>query len=271
MDNYINTVLDFLEEAGKLALDGQSKLDIKVKQDNSIVTNVDTEISKLFRKRIKSFLELGHVVLDEENLIDKNELFNKKVEYVWTIDPIDGTTTYAGGFPTWAIAVSLYKNFEPILGFIYLPRTSELVYTNSKNVYYINNVFENEQIIQQLEPSKKIVLNKKSIIMAHRLRNYDVDKFTVLDFYSTYVSTFYTIVNKSVGSFINKSASLWDITATLPFLKPCNLICKNVVNNKNINNILDVELNDNWKLDNIYLVCNVDNYQDIVSIFTDLR
>ena len=47
MDNYINTVLDFLEEAGKLALDGQSKLDIKVKQDNSIVTNVDTEITSI--------------------------------------------------------------------------------------------------------------------------------------------------------------------------------------------------------------------------------
>ncbi len=270
MDNYINTVLNFLEEAGNLALERQDALDIKVKLDNSIVTNIDIEISKLFRKSIKKFLDIGHTLLDEENLIDKNELFNKNAEYIWTIDPIDGTTTYASGFPTWAIAVSLYKNFEPILGFIFMPRTSELVYTDSKSVYYISEVFKNEQSIKKIEPSKMVELNRKSIIMAHRLKNYNVDKYTVLDFYSTYVSAFYTIIHKSVGSFINKSASLWDVTAILPFLKPCNLICKNVVNNKNVNSMLDVELDNSWKLSNVYLICNSSNYQDIISIFTDL-
>lgn len=269
MESYIKLILDFMKEAGEIAILNQNKLNISLKQDESIVTNTDIQISQLFRDRIKPLLNSGHILLDEENLVSQKELFNNNNEYIWTIDPIDGTTTYAAGFPTWAIAISLYKNFEPLLGFIYLPIIGELIYTDSKNSYYVKNVFTNNEVKSKIEP-KTHNMNKKSIIMAHRLKNYDINKYTILDFYSAYVLAFYTILGKSVGTFLNERASLWDITATLPFLKSCNLACKNVKTNEEIDKLFDIELNDNWKLKNTYLICNNSNYSDVKSILINV-
>ena len=106
--------------------------------------------------------------------------------------------------------------------------------------------------------------------MAHRLENCDVNKYTILDLYSTYLLAFYTILGRSAGTFANIRCSLWDITATLPFLKPCNLICKDTKTNKKIESILDIEIKSNWKLKNICLICNEDNYEDIKSVLTKI-
>jgi len=44
----------------------------------------------------------------------------------WVIDPIDGTTNFAHGFPFYAISVALENNKKPILGIIYDPERKEL-------------------------------------------------------------------------------------------------------------------------------------------------
>ncbi|MDR1499045.1 MAG: hypothetical protein LBS34_02040, partial [Rickettsiales bacterium] len=93
MENeYLNIILDFAREAGDIALKYQENLLVaNLKKDASIVTEADLAISKLFSKRIHKFLEQGnHKLLDEENLPNIHELFDNNVEYLWTLDPIDG-------------------------------------------------------------------------------------------------------------------------------------------------------------------------------------
>lgn len=270
MNSYISIIISFLEEAGQIALENQNKLNINFKEDESIVTNTDIQISDLFRSKIKHLLDSGHILLDEENLINMEELYNDRNEYIWTIDPIDGTTTYSKLFPTWSIAVSLYKNFKPVLGFIYIPAINELVYTDGTDAFYVKNVSSNEQTISKIEPKTQII-NKKSIIMAHRLQNYDINKFTFLDFYSAYILSFYTILGRASGTFLNQRCSLWDITSTLPFLKPCNLICKDVKTNRKVESIFDIKINNDWKLNSMYLMCNEDNYEEIKSVLTKIE
>lgn len=266
MDEYLELMLDFAKEAGKIALIGQENLEKKVKKDKSIVTNIDVEISNLFHKRIEKYLISGkHKILDEENLISKEELFDNKTEFLWTIDPIDGTNTYFHGFPTWAIAIGLYKNFEPYLGVVYLPVFNELIYTNSTKSYLLKNAFlENEKLIE-LKLNQDDLMND-SIIMAHKIENINMNKFKVLDFYSTYVLAFYTIVGKSKGTFFSKSASLWDISASIPIWKNMGLICKDIKNDKVINSLRDISLDKNWKIKDLLLLCNNIDYEELKTI-----
>lgn len=87
-------------------------LQFEVKADQSPVTEMDTAIEKEFRKQIaEKFPE--HGVLGEEY-----GDFNPDSEFKWVIDPIDGTTEFLAGLPTFGCIISLYLRNEPLLGII---------------------------------------------------------------------------------------------------------------------------------------------------------
>jgi len=88
------------------------QLEFEVKEDQSPVTEMDTAIEKEFRKLIEKKFPT-HGVLGEE-------LGNSKPEadLRWVIDPIDGTTEFLAGLPTFGCIISLYEKNEPVLGLI---------------------------------------------------------------------------------------------------------------------------------------------------------
>lgn len=261
----INKVLSFLEKAGKLALEYQDKLNFTVKTDASIVTEADLTISKMFRQDFDEYLSLNnHKLLDEENLPNREDFFNDNCEYLWTLDPIDGTTTYFNGFPLWAIGVSLYKNFEPYIGFIYMPSIKELIYTDGEKSYYVKNVFNKNETKTELVLQHR-ELTKKSIILQHRLKNYDVNKLVVLDLYSSYVSGFYTLIGKSLASFFNKPMKLWDITATLPICKNIGMSFRNLKSGVEVESLKDIAIDEKWYLNDGYLMCEDTVFDGVIN------
>lgn len=262
-NEFIKIILDFLKESGAIAIEYQNHLKASVKSDLSIVTEADTTISGLFRKRIDEYINSGnHVILDEENLPDKVEdLFKNNSEYLWTIDPIDGTTTYYHGFPLWAIAISLFKNRKPYIGAIYMPSMGELIYTDSIKTYFIQNAFS-EKEIGNILTMKDQDLTNKSVILQHKFCDYRKD-CTIIDLYACYVLSFYTLTGKSIASFFNKPAKLWDITATLPITKNLGLCFKNIKNNQELDELSSEIINDDWSLKDVYLMTNPDKYEKI--------
>lgn len=262
-DEFIEIILDFLKEAGAIAMKYQNHLKASVKSDLSIVTEADTTISNLFRKRIGKYLNSGnHVVLDEENLPEKVEdLFKNNSEYLWTIDPIDGTTTYYHGFPLWAIAISLFKNRKPYIGAIYMPSMGELVYTNSRETYFVQNAFSKNEVSNILSIKEQDLTNK-SVILQHKFCDYKKD-CTIIDLYACYVLSFYTITGRSIASFFNKPAKLWDITATLPIAKNIGFCFKNIKNNQELNELSSKIIDRNWSLKDVYLMTNPNKYEEI--------
>ena len=122
MNSYVSVILPFLKKAGKLALKNQSLITGCNKVDGSIVTETDLKLSKMFKKVINSNFE-NHFILDEETALKTKNLKEKTYssEYVWVIDPIDGTKTYFHGSSFFAVSISLYKNLKPLFGALYLP------------------------------------------------------------------------------------------------------------------------------------------------------
>lgn len=112
--------------------DKSHKIKSKDVSDN-IVTEVDiksdTKILQILHKHFPD-----HGFFTEES--GKKDI-NKK--YVWVIDPLDGTSAYAEGLPTFGVSIGLLKNGKPILGVINLPMLNKFLWAEKRRGAYLNN------------------------------------------------------------------------------------------------------------------------------------
>ncbi|HSA59220.1 MAG TPA: 3'(2'),5'-bisphosphate nucleotidase CysQ [bacterium] len=91
------------------------------KHDNSLVTEADLRSDAILREGLaKAFPD--HAVLTEENGI----VGSPGAEYVWMIDPLDGTKAFAKALPGFSVMVGLLKNGVPHLGVVADPLQARL-------------------------------------------------------------------------------------------------------------------------------------------------
>ena len=103
---------------------------IKTKSTNiDLVTNADIESENFIIKEIqKKFPE--HSILTEE----KGELLSNS-EYLWIIDPLDGTTNFAHNLPIFSISIGLVKkDTGTICGVVYNPAADKCFYAEYPKV-----------------------------------------------------------------------------------------------------------------------------------------
>ncbi len=94
-------------------------LAIDAKADLSPVTIADREVETLLRSAIEAAFP-GHGILGEEFGAVRTD-----AEYVWVIDPIDGTKSFMTGKATFGTLIALTRRGSPILGIIDQPITRE--------------------------------------------------------------------------------------------------------------------------------------------------
>jgi myo-inositol-1(or 4)-monophosphatase len=111
----LNKIIEIAKEAGQIVREGFGKnLDIEFKTNES---NLVTQIDKASERRIIEFVKKEfptHGILAEESGESKNTS-----EYTWVIDPLDGTTNFAHGFPIFSISIGVQKNGVTIAGVVY--------------------------------------------------------------------------------------------------------------------------------------------------------
>ena len=72
-----------------------------------------------------------------EETVDSPERLEK--EYVWIVDPLDGTKEFIEGVPHFVVSVGLVHNHVPILGVLYNPVTEELIRTDDEGSVWYND------------------------------------------------------------------------------------------------------------------------------------
>ncbi len=97
----------------------RKKLEVDNKDDESPVTIADKETEKIIRDEIRKNFP-NHGILGEEY---ENE--NLDSEFIWVIDPIDGTRSYIAGHKDFGNLISLLHNNQPIIGIINCPAHDE--------------------------------------------------------------------------------------------------------------------------------------------------
>ena len=119
---------------------------ISYKGRDNIVTDVDKKAEEMIIRRILSAFP-GHSVLSEERApIGKSP-------YKWVIDPLDGTTNFAHGFPFFCVSIALEECGEIIMGVVYDPQRNELFYAERDKGSYLNNKRIHVSVTKKLSES----------------------------------------------------------------------------------------------------------------------
>jgi 3'(2'), 5'-bisphosphate nucleotidase len=134
---------------------------IETKADNSPVTEADKASSKIICEMLNT---TGiYVISEEEDCLPYK--VRKEFEYIWSIDPIDGTKEFIKKNGEFTINIALIENQQPFLGVILSP-VSGVLYYASRNVgaYKIN--LNKEKVAETLEAliekSEKLKLDQHS-------------------------------------------------------------------------------------------------------------
>ena len=107
--------------AGKIILESINNIEVDFKGKTDLITNIDLESERsIIDKIINSYP--SHNILSEEH-----GLTNNNSDYLWVIDPLDGTTNFVHSYPSYGVSIGLlYKNNPEIGVVLELP---------SKNLY----------------------------------------------------------------------------------------------------------------------------------------
>ncbi|KAK4538659.1 hypothetical protein CDCA_CDCA19G4684 [Cyanidium caldarium] len=104
----------------------QPDLAVVRKADDTPVTAADREAEQAMRELIaREAPERMRRVLGEEGGGDDSDHATTDGDYLWVLDPIDGTKAFLGGKPTFTTLVALVRQREPVLGVLLQPITGE--------------------------------------------------------------------------------------------------------------------------------------------------
>jgi myo-inositol-1(or 4)-monophosphatase len=120
MKNFQKIGIQIAEKAGKALLKEFRKDDSSIRgTSKGIKTLFDLLADKIIKKEIeKNFPEHSYLT-EETGFIDK------KSDYLWIIDPLDGTSNFVNHNPFFSVSIALWYKGSPILGIIEVPALKE--------------------------------------------------------------------------------------------------------------------------------------------------
>jgi len=105
---------------------------VEEKSINSLVSYVDKTAEKMIVDKLEILLPEAGFIAEEGTSTKIGEVYN------WIIDPLDGTTNYIHGLPTYAISIALKKNDQIVLGVVYEVGMKECFYAYGNGKAYLN-------------------------------------------------------------------------------------------------------------------------------------
>jgi 3'(2'), 5'-bisphosphate nucleotidase len=113
-----------------------SKEIIKTKSKLEPVTIADIEVNDLIIKRInKNYKEVAWNILSEENVKTGDDIFVANSQWIWILDPLDGTKDFIQGTENYAMHLALNYDKKPYIGLVLIPEKGELWITDSKDTW----------------------------------------------------------------------------------------------------------------------------------------
>ncbi len=143
---------------------------VRTKSQHEIVTPFDLASEKIILSAIKKHFPQHHILSEEAGLIK-----NKPSDYLWIVDPLDGTTNFSMGNPLFSISVALVKNNQIVLGVIYVPFLKELYIAEIGKSTTLNNKKIKVSQISQIKQSLLTFCHgadNASIRQAIKIHNY---------------------------------------------------------------------------------------------------
>ncbi len=124
MQEYAKVCEQAAKAGGEVLRRMQGKIKAREKAPADLVTEADLISQETIRQLVLDAYP-SHGFLGEESLPDSDESLAKDPEFVWIVDPLDGTTNYVHGLDYFCVSVALQHNAEIVVGTVYDPIREE--------------------------------------------------------------------------------------------------------------------------------------------------
>ena len=212
---YKEFTLELAKNSRRIILEELAKgLSIETKQDKSFVTSIDKKIEEILSEKILSKYP-DHGIIGEEF----GEI-NPSADFIWTLDPIDGTEELVNGVPTYGTIISLLHREVPIIGLV---DHSELdlctigakglgVYTNGKKLAELSK--------PSTSPRLYIASRDQFLRYGDKGELFDLvaKKYSNLRIYKTCYS-FTGVINDQADIVVEYGLKIWDLAAVEVLIK----------------------------------------------------
>lgn len=132
--HFLETAVEIARESGALIANyHQRRIPFETKGEFDLVTEADRASERLIVERLRSHFPTHSIVAEEGGGYESSS------EYRWFVDPLDGTTNFAHGFPMFCVTMGLERAGEMIAGVVYDPIHQELFTTERGAGAFLNN------------------------------------------------------------------------------------------------------------------------------------
>lgn len=131
----LSDCIEWAREAGRVQLDffRSGNLNIQTKFNKSdVVTDADKKSEQVIISQIRKKYPT-HSILSEES----GESFNDS-DYLWVIDPLDGTTNFSCGLPEFSVSIGVQYKGKTIVGVVFAPYLNELFHAIKGQGAFLN-------------------------------------------------------------------------------------------------------------------------------------
>lgn len=214
IDQYKDFSKQLAEVSGKL-ISHYFRTEIKIdsKLDESPITIADKKAEEVMRELIhKEFPEHGIIGEEFGN-------FQEDAEYVWVLDPIDGTKSFISGALSFGTLISLMKNNQPILGVINHPILNELLIGDNETAS-LNDKIVNIRDCENLSDSTLLTTDHFNIGKYQNQTKFD-ELVKHVNMYRNWGDCYgyYLLATGFADIMIDPIMSKWDTLALIPIIK----------------------------------------------------
>ena len=128
---------DILLYYSKLLEDSDEKNNIlKNNNEEDPVTLADLKVNEIIIKRInEQYKNINWDILSEENVKISSETFDCNNDWIWVLDPLDGTKDFIQGTGNYAMHLALNYKQKPYIGFVLIPDKNQLWIADGKKTW----------------------------------------------------------------------------------------------------------------------------------------
>ena len=100
------------------------------------VTLADLKVNDLIIQKInEKYKDIDWEILSEENVKEYSNKFNSNKDWIWVLDPLDGTKDFIQGTQNYAMHLALNYKQRPFIGIVLIPERQELWIANGERVW----------------------------------------------------------------------------------------------------------------------------------------
>lgn len=160
----------------------KTPLKIMDKGKQGLATEADLLSEALVMKKIKQHYPDHHILSEEDSFTKKLKMEGvNNDQYLWLIDPLDGTNNFYNKVPFFCVSLALNKGSQTLVGVVYNPVNCELFYAiKGKGAFLIRLIGESEVKVQL--KSQKDKKQFKEALLSANLTSRRVEKDLLKNF-----------------------------------------------------------------------------------------